>query len=151
MSQTLKVKIHTACLKQIRERVALLQADLEELSKAAATDTKSSAGDKYETGREMMRAEMDKLARNLSESQKLQQVLESLQPEKELSQVAHGALVKTNQGYFYLAASLGKLMAAGESVFVLSMASPMGQGLSAKAAGDTATVNGRKIELVEVS
>ena len=54
----------------LQERITAQEADLEELSKAASTDTKSSAGDKYETGRGMRRAEMDKLSRNLSESQK---------------------------------------------------------------------------------
>ena len=43
-----------------------------------------------------------------------------------------------------------RLTVGGKPVFVLSMGSPMGQGLAGKVAGDQAAVNGRSIQIEQV-
>ena len=73
------------------------------------SETKSSAGDKHETGRAMLQLEMEKAGKQWVEVQQTQVLLSkvSIQPTK--GPVRLGSLVHTSNGVFFLAVSIGKL------------------------------------------
>jgi hypothetical protein len=58
----IKEEIHQTLMKQLEEQILQAKQDLSLAKESRDSDTKSSAGDKYETGREMMQREMDKLS-----------------------------------------------------------------------------------------
>ncbi|HHG84285.1 MAG TPA: 3-oxoacyl-ACP synthase, partial [Bacteroidetes bacterium] len=46
-----KARIHATCLEKVGQQIADAQAMIDDAEDAIHNDTKSSAGDKYETGR----------------------------------------------------------------------------------------------------
>ncbi len=117
---------------------------------AFASDTKSSAGDKHETGRAMVQQELDKLEEQLSKLLALRQELDRVPLDRVFDRVAFGSLVGTDQGTCFMCIGLGRLEFAGEQCFAISLASPMGQALSDKRPGDTAVLNGKSIVIREI-
>jgi transcription elongation GreA/GreB family factor len=116
---------------------------------SSSSETKSSAGDKYETGREMANAERDRNAAHMQQAQQLQAELARINPEQPCDTVRPGALVSTSLGRFYISISAGKL--DGQEVFAVSAAAPVAVALKGLRAGEKAAFNGKtvRIEAVE--
>jgi transcription elongation GreA/GreB family factor len=131
-----KPHFHQVCLNQLQAKIDRLNRSIAEAQQAASEDTKSSAGDKFETSREMMKQEINKLNAQLSQAVKMQQQLGQVNPEASKETVGFGSLVQTNEGLYYFSVSLGKVEVAGQSCFALSMASPLGKALAGKKAGE---------------
>lgn len=125
----LKCQIHEACMAKVLNRIASLEAEVENLKISAASDTKSSMGDKYETAREMINLEKEKISEQLADAQKMKQTLESIDLEAQASKIGLGSLVKSSTCCFFVSISLGKITISGKEVFVISPASPIGKGL----------------------
>lgn len=110
---------------------------------SAAQDTKSSAGDKYETGREMLQQEKDRGMAQLTEANKLLIAINRISTAGKSTKVEEGSVVKTNNGNFYIAISAGVLTVAGESFFAISAAAPIGAKMQGCKAGDEFVMNGK--------
>jgi transcription elongation GreA/GreB family factor len=114
-------------------------------------DTKSSAGDKYETGRAMMQQEMDQAEKRLAQIKAMKNELNRLPLEESSNEIIPGSLVKTTTGLFFIGVSLGKVEIGNQLIFAISTASPIGKLLHLKKEGDTVLFNGQeqKIELIQ--
>ncbi len=139
------------CMEYVEERIASAQHAITAARESANDDTKSSAGDKYETGREMMQQEIDRNRKQLEESQKLRLLLEQIIPIKPTDIVQNGSLVSTNYGKFYISISRGQISAGDCNYFAVSSASPIGVKLMKQKAGFEFDFNGKlfRIEKVE--
>ena len=127
-----------------------LKKEIEALQTSMTTDTKSSAGDKFETGREMMRAELDKAQNQyLQLTEQLQDIHRIALNEKH-AEAGFGSLVQTKQGYYLLSIGLGRFKVADQSCFALSLASPIGKLLRGKQVGETISFQGRAFEILSL-
>lgn len=144
---TIKLKLHQACLRQVEERIRAAKESMAAAQAAANQETKSSAGDKYETGRAMMQQEQDKAGSQLMEAFKHKKVLDQLNPAKTCDQVQPGCLVRTDKGNFYISASLGQLNLDGEVWMVISAVAPLARQMQGLAAGAEVSFNGRVYHL----
>ena len=129
----------------------MVEKALKNAQEAANQETKSSAGDKYETGRAMMHLEKEKLSGQMSEVLKMKQALDMISADKTYETAALGAYVRTAQAQYFISASVGKIDLNGQAVFAISPVSPIGQQLLDKKAGDTLRFGGKAIEILEVS
>ena len=118
-----------------------INANRENLS----SSTKSSAGDKHETGRAMLQLEQEKLGRSYAEAEKLMQLLLRVPFEKSYAQIKVGSLFATQKGLFLLAASFGKIEHEKQEIFVLGAAAPMSQIVLGKSAGEEVEFRGDRI------
>lgn len=150
MDITIKERLHEACLHKVEQRISDAKASMEAVQEAANEETKSSAGDKYETGRAMMQQEQDKAASQLMEALKLKKVLDQLNAGKEYQQVQAGSLIFTDQGNFYISASIGQLSLEGVTYMVISPVSPLAQQMAGLQAGEELNFNGRKFKVQQV-
>ncbi|QJW92228.1 3-oxoacyl-ACP synthase [Spirosoma taeanense] len=123
---------------------------MEAAQESANSESKSSAGDKYETGRAMAQLERDRHAQLLAEALKLEQELIRLNTEKTYATVQPGSLVITSRGRFFISISAGKLNIDGSDYFAVSPASPIGVALAGHKAGDTVQFNAMSYQLTEV-
>jgi transcription elongation GreA/GreB family factor len=121
---------------------------MQDLQESAANETKSSAGDKYETGRAMLHIEQDQLRRQLAEIATQEAVLQSIDPEAEALLAHTGSLLKVNAQYYFLSVALGKLTVEGQLIIALSIQSPLGARLKGLRMGERVDLNGREL-LVE--
>jgi transcription elongation GreA/GreB family factor len=151
MDLTFKITVHNTCVSIVAEKIHELQSALSELSDGAQNDAKSSAGDKHETARAMMQIEQDRIARQLADAMTLRHVLERIQPERSCDTAIAGSLLKTDKGYFYLTAAIGKVDINGLAVMAISAQSPLGVKLLGLKAGDSTTVNTRSFTIEAIA
>ena len=67
----IKEELFKHCLNYVEECINTAQLAIEDARSSANDDTKSSAGDKFETGREMMQQEIDRNRKQLEEAKKM--------------------------------------------------------------------------------
>jgi hypothetical protein len=67
----LKKDLYTLCVNYAKTRIETAKQAIDDAQQSANEETKSSAGDKYETGREMMQQETDRNQAQLNEANKL--------------------------------------------------------------------------------
>ena len=79
-NSNLKIQLHQKCAEIIEQRITELKSIIQESQDAANNETKSSAGDKHETGRAMAQLETEKLSSQLSEALKTQKTLQKINP-----------------------------------------------------------------------
>ncbi len=141
---SLKEELYKQCLEYVQSRMDAAQQGIDEAQQASKDDTKSSAGDKYETGRAMMQQETDRNMSQLNEANKLKVALNAINPTAIHATIDTGSVVKTNNGNFYLAISAGTIHVERESYFAISPASPIGFKLKGLKVGDRFDLNGKE-------
>ncbi len=146
----IKQQLYQIVAEQISARIKDAETAIAEARKASENDTKSSAGDKYETGRAMMQQEIDLNSRQLSEARKLQSQLQQINPDTIHSIAQAGSLVETDQGNFYLAVSAGAMFIDGKKYYAISVASPIGLQLKVKQVGESFKLNGKAFKILKV-
>lgn len=129
----------------VDDRLAALLRSISETRASFTSDTKSSAGDKHEVGRAMVQQELDKQEAQYAQLLTLQRDLQRIPMDRTFAKAAFGSLVTTDQGIYFIAIGLGPVQVAGNTCYAISLASPIGQALKARAAGDTVTFNGRHL------
>ena len=148
--QELKSSLYQLCLNFIEERIQTAETALQQAREASNDDTKSSAGDKYETSREMMQQDIDRNKRLLIDAEENQKVLNSIKDVPFSDIARNGSLVYTNEGNFYLSISAGQLRLPNETIFAISAVSPIGRLLLGKQKGDRFDFNGKKYLIKDV-
>ncbi len=146
----LKEQLYQLCNDYISKREAEIKKVIADAQEAAANETKSSAGDKYETGREMMQQEITQNQGRLNELNQLKATLKHITPTQKGAVALPGSIVYTNNGNFYVAISAGPLKAEGTSFYAISAASPIGSKLIGQTAGYSFDLNGKKFTVGEV-
>ena len=121
----IKQELYRLCQEYVDRRIEVSRAAIAQAQEAANEETKSSSGDKYETGRAMMQLEIEKNAGQLTESLKLKYALGQISIDKQSDSVQPGSLVVTDREIFFVAISMGKVTYLNQSCIVISPASPL--------------------------
>jgi hypothetical protein len=145
MDQPMKEQLYAFCKSFIENRLERIQKNMDSLQEALTSETKSSAGDKHETGRAMIHLEREKLGNQLAEAQLLQELFKKIPLQSSLSQVGLGSVVFTDQHNYYIGISAGELRTDGVSYFTIAPNTPIGKLLLGKQVGDIIDFNSRKI------
>lgn len=135
---------------EITSKIEMLTVDIKSLVESKNNDTKSSAGDKYETSREMAQIELNKLEIQLQKSNVLLNELNKIEKIKSSKTIEIGSLVISSQENYFLSVPFGKLILEHNEYYAISLASPMGIALKNKKIGDIVEFGGRKIEIKEI-
>lgn len=146
----LKASVFSECKRQLEERQINIEQQLNLLKESLVGETKSSAGDKYETGRAMLHMEMDKLKQQLWQVASQKQALGHYQVGLEAERVQTAVLVKTSMGLFFILTSLGKLVVKGQKVYVISLVAPIGVKMKDLEVGDKFEQNGKLVEILDL-
>ena len=123
---TLKQKAHQYYFESITNKIAIQHTTLADLNYSAANETKSTAGDKHETALAMLQIEQAHVGKKLEELKFQLLELNHIDRDKTNKTIALGSLIKTNEGYFYLSAALGKTVLDDVNIIALSVRSPLG-------------------------
>jgi transcription elongation GreA/GreB family factor len=143
----LKELLFKQCLDYVQKRMDAAQQGIDEAQQASKDDTKSSAGDKYETGRAMAQQATDRNMAQLNEANKLKVALNSIPTSAIAKQVNNGSVVITGDGKFYIAISAGSLIVDGETYIAISPASPIALKMKGLKAGDVFSLNGKDYKI----
>jgi transcription elongation GreA/GreB family factor len=132
----IKKQLHQLCLSKIDQQIKTLQDTIDATRASANEETKSSAGDKYETGRAMMQLEIEKNLTQLQEAVKVKNALLKIKTDGIFDVAQTGSLLTTNQGNFYLSVSVGAFSIDEKIYQTLSTSSPLGSKLVGLKGGD---------------
>ncbi|AZQ62248.1 3-oxoacyl-ACP synthase [Flammeovirga pectinis] len=131
------------------QKIKTSENAMDSAQQAANIETRSTAGDKYDTSRAMMHLEKDKMAEQLAKSVQQLRVMEALK-EEESETIQPGNLIVTPNGNYYLSISIGQVNFEDQVIFAISAQSPIGKLLVGKAKNDGVLFNGRKILIKNV-
>ena len=148
--QALKTQILEACVHKVQERMEEALAAMDRAAEAALSEEKSSAGDKYETGRAMGYLERERYAGVLQQARKELSFYQQLKPVNDPQRVEPGVLVAAENLFILLATGIGKMDVACHTVLVVSAASPLGQKLRGLQAGAGFMLNDRSIRILSL-
>jgi hypothetical protein len=150
MPNDLKVDLYSQCMTYVNQRIDTARMALNEAQESANAEEKSSAGDKYETGRAMAHLEREKALGQLNEGLKLKAALEKVSLETTSVEVRLGSIVFTSTTNFYLSISAGKLLTGGTSFIALAPASPLGALLIGRKRGDQFVFNNQTWVITDI-
>jgi len=144
MSLQFKFTIVAACKEVLDAKIKFLNDALQEATDAGNNETKSTAGDKHETGRAMMQLEQEKLGNQLVDLESQKNDFDKIDFSINHTAVTNGSLIETNKGFFFIASAIGKLEVDQTTVFVISKKSPLALILLGLKSNDTVDFNGMK-------
>ena len=139
------------CIGLLDEAIADIKLQMRELVINAENDSKSSAGDKHETGRAMMQLAQEQLGKQLLETEYKRTALIRLDAHASAHHIVEGSLVVTNENTLLIGTALGKISFENATVFVISLQSPLAQLLIGKKSGDIVLFNQKPITILSVS
>ena len=146
----IKKELLKNCFSFVEEREKTVNDIITSNQKALHSETKSSAGDKHETGRAMLQLEMEKAGQQLASIHAMKSVLQKTNIENSSKNIRLGSLIITNKGNYFLTISLGKIKVENKEYFLVSTSSPIGKLLLGKQKEETFTFNGMEFQILEV-
>lgn len=148
----MKVKeaLYKHCWQYVEQRKLRIQEEIAGTQASANEETKSSAGDKYETGRAMAQLEIERNLQQLNEAEKLQQALQGMDLDRNSDTVIPGSLVTTSNGIFFIAISLGLLTHNQIQYLMISADSPIGKLLLKKKVGESILWNKQELRILSI-
>lgn len=146
----LKSQLYQKCIEYVAERLSHVQAAIDAATESGNDETKSSAGDKHETGRAMMQLEQEKNSRQLFETMELKNALDKINSNQQSTVVAPGSIVLTDKGNFYISISAGKIQIDTVVYFAVSPASPIAAQFLGLTVGKQVNFNGNLYKIKEI-
>lgn len=148
-----KQKLSLLISQKLSEKIQNFEKLIAE-TRASNNDTKSSMGDKYETGREMLQQEINNLQVQLNEVLKQQDFLKTsfdkLRMTKKFDKAEKGAIVKTEKGLFFISVSLGEINFDNQKIICISPESPLAKAMNGKLKGDVFSLNNMSQKIVDI-
>lgn len=148
--QHTKQQLYDHCQAYLSQRIETARKAMSDAQAAANDETKSSAGDKYETGRAMAQLEIEKNSIQLTESMRLKKTLDGIKIDKHSLTIQPGSLVITQQSNFFIAISVGQYVIEGETFLIISAESPIGAKLKGLKAGESFSFNNKTHKIEQV-
>jgi transcription elongation GreA/GreB family factor len=146
-----KEKLYKECCNIVAQQHQTIIQTIVSHQKALNSETKSSAGDKHETGRAMLQLEMEKAGQQLAAIQQMKATLAKVDYTKTAALIRLGTLVETNIGTYFISISVGRLKITQQEVYAISASSPIGKVLLGKKEGDLLYWNDREIKVQKIS
>lgn len=147
----IKQQLYAKCQFWLQNRLRVVEKSMNDIYNNLESETKSTVGDKHETGRAMLHLEREKLGHQLAIINNQLQVFNKINLEAQISRVVLGSLVYTTQANYFISVSMGELKAGKIRAYAISPMSPVGQALMLKAVDETVFYNNQKIKILKIS
>lgn len=145
-----KEALFNQCQKFIEQRFQAIQNTIDEIQVSLQSETKSSAGDKHETGRAMLQLEREKAGKQLAEVQKIKEILSKVDVSKLSDTVSLGSVVYTDKFNYFIAISAGEVSFENQNFYAISANTPIGRLLMGKTVGDEIRFNNQSFKLQKI-
>ena len=147
---TEKVQLYNACLANIDKRIGAIQKGLDAAIAAGNEQTKSSVGDKHETGRALMQLEQEKYQAQLLKAIHLKNELQQIDVDKKYNKIEKGALAITNFGHYFISTSIGKIIIENKTYYAISSNAPLSKALVGNKINDVVFFQNRKYNILNI-
>ena len=150
MSKRIKKLLYNHCESSIKSRLLNYKKRSKDLYLCLNSETKSSAGDKHETGRAMIQLEIEKLGNQIKEIELEYAFFLKINNKTISTNISTGSLVITNKNLFYITISAGVFRNNSKKYYCISQKSPFGSVLIGKKIRDNFIFNKEKIEILNI-
>jgi len=148
----LKATAYEIAISKVKEKMQMFREERNAINQGILEDNKSSAGDKFETGRETMTQDLNTVEKQLKQARFEFDELCRLQSIKGISPtIQEGSLVKIGNDLFLISISLGQINVGNSKVFLLSENSPLGQSLIGRKENEEIQFRGKPMRILEIS
>jgi transcription elongation GreA/GreB family factor len=147
---SIKKALFDNCELFVAQRLQTIKTTIADIQNSLLSETKSSAGDKHETGRAMLQLEREKAGQQLAEIQKVKQILAKIDVEKTTPKIGLGSVVYTSNVNYFIAVSAGALEVDGTVFYAISAATPIARLLLSQSEGATLTFGERSFKILKI-
>ena len=147
----IKEALFRQCEEYANKRLQTVEAVISSNQLALQSETKSSAGDKHETGRAMLQLEMEKAGQQLAGIMQMKEILAKVDILKTSKNVCLGSVIFTEKVNYFLSISAGQLEVANKMYFAVSVSSPIGKLLLGKQENDVISFNGMLYKVQKIA
>ncbi|MFP2995321.1 3-oxoacyl-ACP synthase [Spongiivirga sp. MCCC 1A20706] len=147
----IKTQLYSKCQEFVSERLKRIQNRIVDIETSLKSETKSTAGDKHETGRAMLQLEREKSGAQLAQIQSVQQLLAKVNIQNSSgSSISLGSLVITNRANYFIAISAGQIEIDGQEYLAVAANTPIGKVLLGKKVDDEVIFNGNSMQITRI-
>lgn len=139
-----------ACRQYLKTRTEIINKAMKALTEDLENESRSSAGDKYETAREMINIEWNKLSVQLNGYDRLAQILRRIEKHKPSGKAVLGSIVKTEGANYFIAIPAGEIMVNNQKFYAVGIQAPIAQKMLGKQTGDKFEMNGKEFRITEI-
>jgi len=147
----MKETLYQNCESYLKEKTDRISHSIQDLEVALINDSKSSAGDKFETGREMINIEINKLSTQLQQFKQLEVTLEVAKRNAISKTIKLGSLVEATNATYFICIPIGEVIIGDKKVYVIGAGSPIAQALIGRAVGEEFSFNTISGTIVSIS
>jgi transcription elongation GreA/GreB family factor len=146
----MKQKIIQYIKNHLDQRLRAAWDAMQAAQESANNESKSSAGDKYETARAMGQLDRDMHARMYEQARQERLIVEKIDEKMTCNKGVLGALVKTTIGDFFIAVSIGQVLIEAKKLMIISPQSPIGVTLMDKSIGEKFFFRTHQVTILEI-
>lgn len=139
-----------ACREYLDKRRVIVKNAMAGLKEDLENESKSSAGDKYETGREMINIEWNKLTVQLNEYDRLSQILQRIEDYKTSGKAVLGSIIITNTANYFISIPAAEIKIEDEKYYAVGIKSPVAQQLLGKEKNDSFVLKGKSFKVLDI-
>ena len=150
IKENIKGQLQQMMQEQLQSQIKSLIQAKASIAESKLNETKSSAGDKYETGRAMMQMEQDKISSQLDQLIATKNHLKQISSDLKSDIVKVGTLVITDIGNYYVSVSLGKMIVDEIVYYAISPAAPLSIALTGNGVGDNVLFRNRCYKILDI-
>jgi transcription elongation GreA/GreB family factor len=146
----IKLRLFKHCTEYIEKHIEIINHAVSEAQQAVKSESKNTAGDRYETERAMKQRETELFGKRIDEAMKQYQTLQLIDPSKMYTSVQPGSLVSTSTGVFFIAISTDEVIFDDIEYCIISIDSPIGQAMVNKNIGEAFFFRGKNLKISDI-
>tara|TARA_B100000768_G_scaffold117594_1_gene108780 strand:+ start:84 stop:542 length:459 start_codon:yes stop_codon:yes gene_type:complete len=150
-TRELKNTLLRKCTQEVETRFDKIKTVLDDIKISLLEESKSSAGDKHETGRAMLQIERENAGYQLREIEALQLLLRKIDIAAVSDYVRLGSLVYTSEKAYFICISIGEVEVEGQQYYCIALHSPIGKLLAGKKESASFIFNKKEYEIIKVA
>lgn len=147
---SLKSELLQHCQKQVDNRYSKITQTIAGIEESLLEESKSSSGDKHETGRAMLQIDRENAGKQLHEIEKVVQILKRIDVNSTSDYARLGSLVYTDRFIYFISISIGNVSISNTEYLCVALNSPVGLLISGKKKGDEFNLNGIVYKITDV-
>ena len=146
----IKKTLFNHCKTHLEKKMKVLEQLKKNLQKDLTYETKSSAGDKYETARAMIQLENEKLSNQIREIELNYQKLNTIKDFQTSKSISLGSIIFTDKANYYVAIAADFFGVNSKVFYCISSQSPIGKLLIGKKINESIMFNDVQSTILEI-
>ena len=146
----MKKVLFNHCRAYLEKKMKTLEQQKKRFQKDLTSETKSSVGDKHETGRAMIQLEREKLGNQIREIELNYQRLNTIRNVKTSNSISLGSIIFTDKANYYVAIAADSCEVNSKVFYCISSQSPIGKLLIGKKVNESIIFNNIESTIIEI-